>query len=131
MLDEARKYLEKTIKNGAAVSLRIGQLEHLPLGDGEVQSAVMCLALHHLSAPEKGIREARRVLSAGGRFILADFDRHNDETLRTRLGDRWLGFAPEKIDAWLTEAGFNIIETVLFPLPKGLKLRLVAAEKLP
>jgi len=130
MLDEARDYLNRTLKNGAATSLRIGQLEHLPLSDGEVQFAVMCLALHHLSEPEKGIREARRVLAAGGRFVLADFDKHENEKMRTKLGDRWLGFAPDEIDTWLTEAGFNINETVLFPLPSGLNLRLVVAEKL-
>jgi ArsR family transcriptional regulator len=129
MLDRARRYLDDVLGDERPVSLRIGDLEHLPLRDGEVGCAVMCLALHHLSSPLKGIREAFRVLSPGGRFLLADFEKHRDETMRTRLGDRWLGFTPAELDAWFESAGFFVTEKISFPLASGLVLRLMDGEK--
>ncbi len=129
MLDQARRNLAVDAARDTHTSLRIGELEHLPLRDGEVYFAVMCLALHHLSSPVRGVKEAARVLAPGGRFLLADFEKHEDETMRTRLGDRWLGFTPDEVDAWFSEAGFAITETVSFPLASGLVLRLVEGEK--
>ena len=112
-----------------AVSLRIGDLEHLPLADAEVRFAVMSLALHHLPSPQSGIREAYRVISSGGNFLLADFEQHEREELRESAGDHWLGFEPTRVEQWLCDAGFDITDTIRFPLPSGLALRLYEARK--
>jgi len=127
MLERARTSLGPDFESG--VSLRIGDLEHLPLADAEAGFAVMCLALHHLPSPERGIREASRVLAPGSRFLLVDFEQHTDESLRESAGDHWLGFAPERIEGWLSGAGFAIVDNARFPLPSGLALRLFEAEK--
>lgn len=126
MLDHAHKAFGG---NGEDVSLRIGDLEHLPLADAEAHFAVMSLALHHLPSPQSGVREAFRVLSSGGTFLLADFEQHEREDLRESAGDHWLGFEPERVEQWLRDAGFTIENTVRFPLPSGLVLRLYEAHK--
>lgn len=126
MLDRARQALAG---NGLAPSLRIGDLEHLPLADGEADFAVMSLALHHLPSPERGLGEAHRVLSPGGVFLLADFEQHAREDLRESAGDHWLGFEPDRVLGWLRDAGFVMKEMMRFPLPSGLALRLYEAEK--
>lgn len=133
MLERAREALARESKLAAdgqpGASLRIGDLEHLPLADGEARFAVMSLALHHLPSPERGIAEAARVLAPGSRFLLVDFEQHTNESLRESAGDHWLGFAPERIEGWLSGAGFAIVDNARFPLPTGLALRLYEAEK--
>ena len=132
-VDSSARMLERArtafAGDGEGVSLRIGDLEHLPLADAEALFAVMSLALHHLPSPEQGIREAHRVLAPGGMFLLADFEQHGREDLRESAGDHWLGFEPGRVESWLRAAGFVIKEISRFPLSSGLALRLYEAEK--
>jgi ArsR family transcriptional regulator len=117
MLLEARRRLEK---KGREFDLRIGEIEHLPLRDQEVDSAVINLVLHHLRNPGEGLLEARRVLRKGGTLIVVDFCKHEEEIMRSRYGDHWLGFSTREIELWLEEAGFTIEEQQLFPVRMGL-----------
>jgi len=117
MLAEARRRLEK---KGREFDLRIGEIEHLPLRDQEVDSAVINLVLHHLRNPGEGLLEARRVLRKGGTLIVVDFCKHEEEIMRSRYGDHWLGFSTREIELWLEEAGFTIEEQQLFPVRMGL-----------
>jgi ubiquinone/menaquinone biosynthesis C-methylase UbiE len=41
--------------------LRIGDVSHLPLGDGEADAMVMNMVLHHLPQPEAVFAELARV----------------------------------------------------------------------
>jgi len=113
----------------AGASLRMGELEHLPLADGEAQAAILSLTLHHLSDPGGAIREAARVLTLGGMLVIADYLKHENERLRARFGDRWLGFAPEELSAWLASAGFVMEKMDVLPIKLGLKLGLFVARK--
>lgn len=114
---------------GEAVQLRLGELEHLPLRDGEAEAAVLNLVLHHLRAPLDGLREAHRVLAGGGLLLVTDFARHSREELRERFGDRWLGFAPAELEGWLGEAGFTSEQRAEVALPSGLAALIVCAKK--
>ena len=91
---------------GLPVGVRMGELEHLPMADGEADFVVICLTLHHLPDPAAALAEARRVLTAEGRLVVIDFTPHEDEAMRRRFGDRWLGFSREKLFEWLDRAGF-------------------------
>ncbi|MCL1916367.1 MAG: metalloregulator ArsR/SmtB family transcription factor, partial [Desulfovibrionaceae bacterium] len=77
---------------GERLSLRIGDLEHLPLRDGEADFICLNLVLHHLSNPKAALLEIKRVLGQGGIFLLSEFGKHEDESLRREYGDLWLGF---------------------------------------
>jgi ArsR family transcriptional regulator len=114
---------------GQAVELRLGELEHLPLRDGEAEAAVLNLVLHHLRAPLAGLREAHRVLAGGGLLLVTDSARHAREELRERFGDRWLGFSPAELEGWLGEAGFVSEERTEVALPRGLAALIVCARK--
>jgi ArsR family transcriptional regulator len=125
MLELARRrFAEKP----AQVSLRIGDLEHLPLADAEADFVCINLVLHHLSSPVSVLREARRVLKPGGTLVLSDFDKHNDESLRTDYGDRWLGFTVETIDGFLKEAGFALRYSAAKPVEKNLAIHFYQAK---
>lgn len=104
MLDLARA------SAGAAVDrceFRLGDLEHLPVRDGEVDAVLACMVLHHLSAPATAMAEAFRALGDGGELAIVDLARHADEGLR-ELADLWLGFEPEEMNRWLKGSGFDV-----------------------
>ena len=127
MLQRARRRFE----GRPGVELRLGEAEHLPARDGEADLVVMSLVLHHLSSPLEGLREAARALQAGRLFLLAEFDRHGEETLRERFGDRWLGFPPATVEGWLEEAGFEPAGRRDHELRPGLRLALYISKKRP
>ena len=114
---------------GEGVEFRLGELEHLPLREGEADAAVLNLVLHHLRSPLEGLREAYRVLRPDGTLVLADLTRHQEEELRGRFGDRWLGFEPGELDSWLAEAGFTIENESGLPLARGLTARIITARR--
>lgn len=132
-IDNSSRMLEKArtsfTGDASGVSFRIGDLAHLPVADGEIDFAVMSLALHHLPSPDKGIAEAYRALSSDSRFLLVEYEQHDDEAMRKEAGDHWLGFSPERVAKWLAAAGFTVTNTHRFPLPDGKVLHLYEAVK--
>ena len=111
----------------AGVSLRLGDLTHLPLREGEVQAAVLSMVLHHLPDPVAALAEARRVLCPGGMLLIADFDRHENEAMRVQYGDARLGLDRQTLTAWLAQAGFEPGPVELYPVNQGLTVLLAEA----
>lgn len=126
MLEEARRRLKD---NGKVIELRIGEIEHLPMRDGETELAVMNMVLHHLTEPQKGLREASRTIKAGGRCIIVELNKHTREEFRTNLGHRWLGFPRKLMEEWLAGAGFRMKDVVQFKTKAGLGISLYVSEK--
>ncbi len=127
MLELCRRRFSQEELGDGRVSLRIGELSHLPLRDHEADFACINLVLHHLSAPEEGLREIRRIMAPHGRLFVADFLRHNDETMRSRYGDRWLGFEESELAAGLERAGFALVRSARQSVGRGLELLLMEA----
>jgi len=117
MLAAARRRLGEL----ANVDLRRGDLEALPLDDGALDAAVICLVLHHLPDPGAVLREAARALRPGGRLLVIDMARHGREEYRQQMGHVWLGFEPSQLDPWLAEAGFERGRLHPLPPPSGAK----------
>ncbi|MCQ2445169.1 MAG: methyltransferase domain-containing protein, partial [Mailhella sp.] len=113
----------------SGISLRIGELAHLPLRDGEADFICVNLVLHHLSRPGTALAEAARVLRPGGRLLVTDFDQHDLESMRTLYGDRWLGFSKDDLAEGLASAGLRLVFHRRVPVKKGLFLHFMTAEK--
>jgi SAM-dependent methyltransferase len=126
MLDETRK---RFLQGGGRAELRLGELEHLPMKDGEVDLAVISMALHHLSHPLEAIDEAYRILSRKGTLIIAEFDRHDNENLRQQYGDRWLGFSNEEVRSWVLDSGFSQCRVKPYRLQQSLTLNIFTCTK--
>ncbi len=120
MIELARKKLSAL---GDAVDLRLGELEHLPIGNGEVDAVIINMVLHHVSQPPAALREAYRIVKRGGLCIITDFEKHADEHVRQAYGDRWLGFDREQISSWSKDAGFVVEKTNRFPVRGGLSIQ--------
>lgn len=131
MLEQARARVEASGVEG--VELRLGDLAHLPLTDGEVDAVVANMVLHHLPEPGRVFDEIRRVLKPGGTFLIGDFLPHDQEWMRESLADQWLGLAPEDVRSWLGSAGFQAVEVEPLPpnRPGALGVFVVQATRAP
>ncbi|HVL66469.1 MAG TPA: metalloregulator ArsR/SmtB family transcription factor [Vicinamibacterales bacterium] len=108
MLQAARRRL----KEHGNVDIRRGDLEALPIADGELDAATLLLVLHHVPEPSAVLREACRALRPGGRLLLCDMLPHDREDYRQQMGHVWLGFGEEQTTKMLAEAGFSRVRIV-------------------
>lgn len=92
---------------------RLGDLESVPIGDGEMDVAFFSQSLHHAQHPERAIAEARRILKPGGRIAILDLLRHQFEEARELYADVWLGFTEYELQSYLKKAGFRNIHTAI------------------
>ena len=88
-----------------AIEVRVGDLDSLPLKDGEVDAVLANMVLHHAPDPAHAICEMARGLKPGGRLVITDADSHTHEWLRTEQHDRWLGFERAEVAKWFKDAG--------------------------
>jgi ArsR family transcriptional regulator len=104
------------------VELHAGELEALPIEDGELDAAVAFLVLHYVVDPPKALAEIARALRPGGKLLVVDMVPHDRAELRQQMGHVWQGFAPEQLDTWFTEAGLGPVQYRRLapdPLAKG------------
>jgi SAM-dependent methyltransferase len=92
------------------IAWKRGDLEALPLEDGAVDVALLSQALHHAADPARAVAEAARVLVPGGRVIVLDLRRHDEQWVRDTLGDRWLGFEDGELADLLKGAGLQDVK---------------------
>ena len=84
-----------------------GELEKLPMKDDAVDVAMLSQALHHAHDPGRAVAEAARVTAPGGRVLLLDLRAHQEEWVRSKLGDRRLGFDDAELRRMLVGAGLT------------------------
>lgn len=89
----------------ANIDWKVGALERLPLDDESVDVSLLSQAVHHADDPKAAVAEAVRILRPGGRVLVLDLRRHDQQWVRERLGDRWLGFGDDELRRLLTDAG--------------------------
>jgi SAM-dependent methyltransferase len=130
MLQAARRRL----KPFTSVDVRRGDLEALPIEDGELDAALAILVLHHVADPSAVLREAARTLRPGGRLVICDMLPHGREEYKKQMGHVWLGFGEDQIRRWLTAAGFRDPRTIALPVDpdaKGPALFAASANRKP
>ena len=105
VLKRAKSLAERRgVKN---ITWKRGDMEKLPIPDASVDMALLSQALHHAPHPDKAAAEAARVLRPGGRVLVLDLRRHDQDWVRERVGDRWLGFTDAELEQFLTAAGLD------------------------
>jgi ubiquinone/menaquinone biosynthesis C-methylase UbiE/DNA-binding transcriptional ArsR family regulator len=104
-----------------SVDIKRGELEALPIADGELDAATLLLVLHHLPDPAAALSEAARALKPGGRLVIADMLPHDREEYRQQMGHVWLGFGEEQMRRLLEDAGFERVRVVPLPVNAAAK----------
>ena len=105
MLEEARRRLA-TAAGSAEVELRQGDLDALPIDDGELDGLIAGMVLHHLPSLDAPLAEMRRVLRPGGSAVVLELMPHREEWMHEALGDRHLGLEPKDVATAFERAGF-------------------------
>jgi len=123
MLEEAKSRLESFDQR---VDLRIGEIEHLPMRDQEIDHGVISMVLHHLPSPQEALYETSRVVKNS--LIIAELDKHNREDFRRLYGHRWLGFDKDEILTWLHDAGYKKCISESYTVKSGMKVNIFIAQ---
>lgn len=111
MLEAAHERLD----GAPNVDLRCGNLENLPIENGELDIAVLLLVLHYVLEPRAVLEEVRRTLKPGGRAVIVDMRGHAREGYQEEMGHVWPGFDEAELARWHNEAG--LADFVYRPLP--------------
>jgi ArsR family transcriptional regulator len=97
----------------ANIEFRQGDMEELPLDDASVDLVFFSQSLHHALHPANALKEARRILTPGGRVIILDLAKHRFEEARELYADQWLGFGEAELEEMLLHAGFESSEVAI------------------
>ena len=92
------------------ITWKQGELEKLPIPDRTIDVALLSQALHHAEHPDRAVAEAWRILKPSGRVLILDLREHAETWVRTKLGDRWLGFSEARLTQLLKDAGFKRVD---------------------
>jgi ArsR family transcriptional regulator len=109
MIEVAR---EQALRHGVKnIDYRLGDMEEIPIADGEVDLVFFSQSLHHALHPARALEEARRILAPGGRIVILDLVKHRFEEARELYADEWLGFSEADLESVLEKAGFSEVQT--------------------
>jgi ArsR family transcriptional regulator len=89
-------------------------MENTQLPPGETDLVLLSQALHHAADPLRVFKESYRLLKPRGKLLMLDLHSHQEEWMRDRFGDFWLGFSKENVLQWLEESQLQI-GSLLFP----------------
>jgi len=127
MVDVARKKAEKANQE---IRFEAAVIEALPFADARFDLATSTYMLHHLPAEVKraGLREVRRVLKPGGRFLAVDFASSGGGIaghLLSVFGHAHAANSFSELEQVLSKAGFGDVREVA---TKRKELMFVAAS---
>lgn len=111
MIAAARKRLERFDN----VEFVRGDLERLPIADGECDAAVCVLVLHHIPDPGVVCAEMARVLRPGGVALIVDMVEHDRSAYRHSMGHRWMGFGVPQMIRFMGAAGLEGVRFQALP----------------
>ena len=109
--------------------LKLADINILPFETGTIDGIFMNMVLHHIPDPGGAIEETARVLHEGGKLLLIEFLEHQDDTMRDRYADLWLGFSTGQLESWLTSAGMQI-SRIINKSNAGHTAVIITAEKI-
>lgn len=108
-LDDSEEQIKLATGNAAGLksspTFLHASMEATGLPDGRFTLALLSQSLHHAAKPELAVKEAARLLAPGGRLLVLDLLAHDQEWMRAKFGDFWLGFNEGALRQWIEQAG--------------------------
>lgn len=90
---------------------------------GSFDFAVANMVLHHVPAPKAIFADVGQLLKVGGQLLITDLCRHDQDWAKDSCGDLWLGFEPEDLTSWATEAGMQEVQSQYLGLRNGFHIQ--------
>ncbi len=94
---------------GGMAEFRVGSMEATGLPDASFDFVVLSQSLHHAANPREVLREAHRLAVPNGKLLVLDLLAHEEDWLRGKFGDFWLGFSENDLRGWIEASGFKIV----------------------
>jgi ubiquinone/menaquinone biosynthesis C-methylase UbiE len=105
MLEVARKNLSDLgLKN---VEFLEGDVRALPIESSSMDAVFANMVLHHAEDPTAMLREMARIAKPGSLVAVVDEVEHPYAWMREEHADLWLGFTPEQVEGFFSEAGLT------------------------
>jgi ubiquinone/menaquinone biosynthesis C-methylase UbiE len=89
--------------------------EAIPFPDDHFDRVTTIVSFHHVQEPDRALEEIRRVLKAGGRFVVEEFDPNHGRGRRAHAfertfgGDQSIFYTPDELRSKLEGHGFGAI----------------------
>jgi ArsR family transcriptional regulator len=100
-------------KNNINYELKLGDVQQLPFINENIDGAFINMVLHHISDPLEALKEISRILTQKGKILLIELLSHQNESMRNKYADLWLGFSENELIKWLKQANFTIINKII------------------
>jgi ArsR family transcriptional regulator len=91
------------------VKAALADVHELPFAPAAFDTVLVFHTLTHAERPARALSECARVLRPGGRLVLLCLDRHDQQEVTARYGERHPGFSPRSVRALLTSAGLHVV----------------------
>jgi DNA-binding transcriptional ArsR family regulator len=119
-IDRSQAQLARARERVAAHGYSNVELLEAPIGGEGVTGADLVVAarvLHHAPRPRTAMQELARMARVGGKLLVIDYARHEDERFVEQHADVWMGFAPSELLAHARAAGLD--DARVCELPKS------------
>ncbi len=126
MLSSSRRLIAD-LGIGNRAEVRLGDAEHLPVGDSSVDAVFIHMVLHHAGEPSAVLRETARVLRAGGRCVIVELRKHDSQEMKLVHGDLWPGFDASEVEIMVTRAGLEPADE--FEIAEGIAFAMMCTRK--
>lgn len=89
----------------------------------QADCVVINMVLHHTPDPGEVVRDVAACLKPGGALLITDLCNHDQGWARANCGDLWLGFDPQDLAGWASEAGLSEMASVYLAQRNGFKVQ--------
>ncbi|MEH6634994.1 MAG: metalloregulator ArsR/SmtB family transcription factor [Halioglobus sp.] len=121
MLEQARS---KAAASGASnIDFILGDTRSASLQGLQADCVVINMVLHHTPSPGQILQDVASCLAANGMVLVTDLCSHDQAWARENCGDLWLGFDPQELTRWATDAGLADISSVYLAQRNGFQLQ--------
>jgi ArsR family transcriptional regulator len=102
---------QERLSGHAHFRAEVADVHALPFDDASFDDVLVFHTLTYAERPSKALAECARVLRPGGRLVVLCLDRHEQQSVTARYGERHAGFSPRKVRGLLASAGLEVISS--------------------